>query len=371
MNKKLIFISIIIILLLVLSIIFFFGFDLTINQINSLKLRPLIDGHNKIDADRINLVFVLIDFSNESYAKDWIRKELAFENDKIVTVHPEHDWYSDKDNSWHHSPEQFILNFGLFSIEPFKSNKNKFNLWYIIVDLNNNETEYNNFLNNELFGGSVGRYLGSYTDLNFINPIIINAMPIENYVFLTQGAGLPSFFEQKEINKNYLKFGYFVDRYGIDSNGIIKVSSNEQTSYLWMHELGHSIIGLKDEYEGKSVEPYYGYPNCARDLEEAKEWWGDKVGNVDSSYYDLIEISEKFYNETKNEKNVVSVPSFEYCGEEDVRVGYIRGWCQSRSDANVIRPTNNSLMVRASNCFVFGSVNRERAEQVLNLFSGK
>ncbi|MCM8789908.1 MAG: hypothetical protein NC916_02675 [Candidatus Omnitrophica bacterium] len=45
----------------------------------------------------------------------------------------------------------------------------------------------------------------------------------------------------------------------------------------FMHELGHSL-GLRDERPSSFCPLIPGPPNCAADLETAKEWWGDLAG---------------------------------------------------------------------------------------------
>jgi len=80
------------------------------------------------------------------------------------------------------------------------------------------------------------------------------------------------------------------------------------------------------------------------------------VGEVDPFYYEY--------------RAFMAAEGFNACPEEYYRVQYVNGGCGvPTEDTEVRRPTTSSIM-RTSREAVFGSVNRRRAEQVLNLFSG-
>lgn len=92
----------------------------------------------------------------------------------------------------------------------------------------------------------------------------------------------------------------------------------------FLHELGHSL-GLRDECVdcGELCPP--GPPNCATTEEEAKNWWGDLVGNAS-------------------------------------RVHYIRGCC---GNTDYIRPTIASLMNDPDKAGDFGPVNERYLRKIL------
>jgi len=46
----------------------------------NLVCKELISNHNKLKADRINLVFVLIDFPDKDYVINWVKGNLGFDN---------------------------------------------------------------------------------------------------------------------------------------------------------------------------------------------------------------------------------------------------------------------------------------------------
>ena len=92
----------------------------------------------------------------------------------------------------------------------------------------------------------------------------------------------------------------------------------------FLHELGHSL-GLRDECVdcGELCPP--GPPNCATTEEEAKNWWGDLVGEVSNAHY-------------------------------------IRGCCGNRG---YIRPTIASLMNDPDKAEDFGPVNERYLRKIL------
>lgn len=106
--------------------------------------------------------------------------------------------------------------------------------------------------------------------------------------------------------------------------GRARYNNNRSLANGFLHEIGHSL-GLREEYiySDHILDP--GYPNCAANKEEAREWWGDLA-------------------------------------EENSRVGYIPGCC---ANMNYIRPTIASLMNDADKAKDFGPVNERYLRQVL------
>jgi len=127
------------------------------------------------------------------------------------------------------------------------------------------------------------------------------------------------------------------------------------------------LVRLPQEASGKPT--LFQFPNCAKNLTQAQDWWGDIIGQVDSTYYDLQSSADDFYQRYNTSDNIVNVRALALCNEEGLRINYTKGGCYGDSSADVIRPSEQSLM-NLMNCPVMGSVNRRRAEQVLALFSG-
>jgi hypothetical protein len=325
----------------------------------------LIKNHNELKADRINLIFVLLDFPNKEYIVEGVKENLGFDNGTQIFHIAPYDYFSEKENQWVHVNESNELFFTMFATEPLKSNKDKFNLWYYYLNTNYSESEVDNFLTKHL--DQTKQYF-SLCNMKYVTAVIIRAHPLEDEVYNRQSATLPSFFNSPEINKSSIKFGIFYDYYGLNSSGTILSSYNEKTSYLWMHESAHSFFGLTDEYTEEYENPSFGYPTCAQTLSEAKLWWGNFENQIDSNYYTLNQVADDFYNSNPQ----INIRPSILCTPEEVNIGYIYGGCRTYLDSTkVIKPNRDSFMVRASNCPIPGTVNRERMEKVLGLFSGK
>ena len=129
------------------------------------------------------------------------------------------------------------------------------------------------------------------------------------------------------------------------------------------HELGHALFGLRDEYrEPSSPVPHYGYPNCAESREQAEQWWGDRIGELDPMAERYREVVETFQPGLRDISDDLLA--------RWVAVDVHDGPCGSADDAPAsFVPTRRGLM--ANELPVLGSVNRARAEQVLGLFSGR
>lgn len=152
-----------------------------------------------------------------------------------------------------------------------------------------------------------------------------------------------------------IKSGIFMENENYQIENIIEGLNTNQAYSLLTHESGHALFGLRDEYyEGDREESIYGYPQCAHNQDEAEEWWGDLVGQIDPFYYEVAEFMDK-------EINV-----------NEIKIGFINGGCFGTpyGEEGVLRPTEKSMMKYHYDMPVFGSANRRRVEQVLDLFSG-
>ena len=85
-----------------------FTFSLEFSKINPDLCEEIIEGHNNPDANRANLVFVGYGYKNLQKSEGEVVKELG---KYVLDLKGE--------------------NQGLLSVEPFKSNKDKFNFWYV------------------------------------------------------------------------------------------------------------------------------------------------------------------------------------------------------------------------------------------------
>ncbi|MDO8741507.1 MAG: CARDB domain-containing protein [Candidatus Woesearchaeota archaeon] len=177
--------------------------------------KELILGHNNKDADRVNIVFVGSGYTNFDYFKDGITKMIDFES----------------------------TSGGLMSVEPFKSNKNKFNFWYVdeIGEWNvpRESCEHENLLYSDYFCEDDSLRLLDYCALSNKQYFgVINLGYGGGMAW--SGAGILS-LPESEGDEEY----------------------NEEVTFV--HEFGHAFGLLHDEYalyEEKIPDNYYADKNC-------------------------------------------------------------------------------------------------------------
>lgn len=155
--------------------------------------------------------------------------------------------------------------YGIFSIEPFKSHKEKFAIYY------NSYTQ------------------GTAEDLVRKCPksilFFLSDKPFRSYVLL-----------------------YVESNLGGLGAGVAYISTvKESTMSLQrtgVHEFGHAFAALTDEYEDEREGDYPSQPNCAPDKETAKEWWGDLegvgTGNLKTGYFEGCAYVEKNIRPVQN-----------------------------------------------------------------------
>ncbi|MFC1691343.1 hypothetical protein ACFL0W_04125 [Nanoarchaeota archaeon] len=230
--------------------------------LSDLNLLPLSD-QNDITEDRINLVFVTADLPEDSIDL----KNLFLE-------------YIDFDKPENIGDELFDEG-GVLTLEPFRSNEDKFNWWYIeksvpvnyVVDENKKEQtillEYN-----------TKRGVVMETKYEAIANIVPNTVIV--FLVFTDIPGVGSSYAMRGKR---VVMGINTKHYPIHSINRalneLSLGFNEQT---FIHEFSHAVGFLKDEYRyGSGDESFIPDdqedfpPNCVR-LEKAKELWGDLVG---------------------------------------------------------------------------------------------
>lgn len=137
---------------------------------------------------------------------------------------------------------------GLMSVEPFKSNKNKFNIWMIKAD---NKIKYQD--DRPVYNDAVS---------------IATQCTSADYIMVIS-------------KKSYRSYCYF----GTPCFNSVGSPLGKDKGRLILHEFGHGFAYLADEYSesGKPRRPTN--PNCAPDIETAKKWWGDLEGIEGTEYY--------------------------------------------------------------------------------------
>lgn len=159
--------------------------------LDSTKCKELIPGVNNPSELRLNLVFVIVDYDPQ------------YSNSTINSIV---DWNG--------------IGEGLFSIEPFKSNKNKFNLW---VAINKNISQEENLFLLPQEYCAVSNWFG--------------------YIFINES-------------------GRSSAGHGPSSSTLLYDQLNPGNSAVLIHETGHLIGNLHDEYlGGRQEEPMRYYHN--------------------------------------------------------------------------------------------------------------
>jgi len=163
---------------------------------------------------------------------------------------------------------------GFFSEEPFKSYESRFNIWAF------------NFI------GAPDTTMNVQSALATLHTSIIFPQADHKVFMFPKDDFRP--FAIPVLNLVYLSFPFM---------GVF----TEDLPRIIVHELGHSIGSIKDEYVEKALGDRPGRPNCARSESQARSWWG----------------------------------SYENQGEGKLKVGYYVGCSYVE---NNIRPTENSVM---------------------------
>ncbi len=310
-------------------------------QVVDVTHHELVEGHNRADAERINMVFVGSGWEDTSEMTAMATELLGLDGPVVYGE----DWKILGEDAI--PSEVWSIEFGPFAIEPIASAVDRFNFWYIDADLVN------------------PRGLFHDSDPEYGNDLV-EGMPYPHTVVVALHRQGPGVYGRSEANWTSLK--------GLDGPELppveevsfsgIYLALDHTTPQLeadtLAHEMGHAIFELRDEYYEADRNVTYGYPNCAPSQETARQWWGDLVGEVDPAVYTWIDYQQRYY---------------EYFGEEGpaslvdmVTVRPTLGGCYDGSD-DVVRPTEDSLM--NSQIPVFGAVNRRRVEAILGLFSGR
>ncbi|MCA9496752.1 MAG: hypothetical protein KC589_07420, partial [Nanoarchaeota archaeon] len=172
-------------------------------------------GHNDAGADRVNIVFVGLSYTDKN--------KFISDIEKMVDLN------------------QSLPGIGLAELEVYKNNMDKFNFWFI----------------DNIFT-PIGDPSSSCTSCS--NP--------ESNNFCTN---LPNKYVANVCDTSFRPCAYF----GGTSYNTVRYYS--QPTYSFMHEFQHQFPGLADEYtEGTSNRPRA--PNCAPDLTTAQSWWSDLEG---------------------------------------------------------------------------------------------
>lgn len=232
------------------------------------ELIEVIPGHNRVDSNRINLIFTGTGYWSTLQFVPHLPDFVDFEGDGfiasvMVTARGGGESYL----------ESAVFN-GILGEEPFRSNRNLFNFWYLdqLLDLRTplkaSEEEY------------------PTTSCREFGP---EELPFD--------CDLPNTFAINLINQECRGWGYF------GGNSFVSFVDNPSDPERdwnkgWavrtvVHELGHNIGSLRDEYteDGAGDEP--GFPNCAANEDEALSFLFENEAYRGCSYtYDNLRPTE-------------------------------------------------------------------------------
>lgn len=240
---------------------------------------------------------------------------------------------------------------GLFTLEPFKSNKDKFNFWMILA------SDYK-----EKLGEEIRACFSTASGLRTAKEVIPyeKKCPFQSdeTIALFKNAKFNAFaFTDTHImalslpcDKNQIWCIENCEDDDSTKHKMIFKENSKDFGRTFLHETGHAFANLGDEYTSQgSTRDEAPEKNCVKTLEDAKKKWGDLIGVRDVGFYTGNQ-------KLKMEKKVTFTLN-EGCG-------YI---------PENIRPTNNSMMAHAQIYWGadFGPVNERYIKQELGKFKTK
>ncbi len=234
------------------------------------ELVEIIPGHNNIESNRINLIFTGSGYGNTpEFVPEFVPHLPDF-----VDFNGD-GFYASTTVIRRGSSESYVESDffnGILGEEPFRSNSGLFNFWY-----------YDRFLT-----------LRTSPDLREEEfwSTSCNEFGHED---LAISCALPNTYLINLINEECRGFAYF----GGDSFvSFVPPDSDRDWDKGWairtiVHELGHSIGSLLDEYVEDGEGDQSGFPNCASDIEEATEFSFENEAYQGCSYiYDNLRATE-------------------------------------------------------------------------------
>lgn len=321
------------------------GIPTPLNALDA-TVEELVEGVNNPEDERINLVFLGTGFDDAEQLRSYAASLLSLDGEPIpfsFTGEPVTVEQAD------------LFEWGPFAIEPLAQNVDKFNFWYAPDQNIGSPVKVAPGLfavdefDIEAFGLGPHVVVVNLTRWHVVDG---NRATGEFPSFVTPGAQYdPTPASAIEV----VLPDYREIRFGSVYLPVFDTSSPSEARVL-AHELGHSLFGLQDEYvEADSDAARIGPPNCAIDQADAEALWGDLEGRVDPMFDRWISAMEE-----------AGLSEFVDITEADITVGFFEGGCFGPWEGTAVRPTADSLM--NNNIPVFGAVNRQRAEAVLDLW---
>ena len=308
-------------------------------QVINPMLHDLVEGHNRENASRINLVFAGSGFPDTEKLVEVASGLLSLDGPVPIDVD---GWPAGVTADEANPEDVFDLAWGPFAIEPLRSNKHLFNFWYIDDDVQDVRALFHN----------------AHPD--FSRPDELAGFSLDHVSIISIDYQTEGRYGRSEANWTSFRLSEDVPRVRDVEFAGIYLSVDGFWPYgaadTLTHELGHALFDLRDEYSESTRNVQFGYPNCADGLDQAFDWWGDDVGSVDPFVHAYIETQQRF--------GLWVPPDL----VEQITIGFELGGCYGGGD-EVVRPSSDSVM--NSETPVFGTVNRRRVEDLLALFDGR
>ena len=235
---------------------------------------------------------------------------------------------------------------GVFSLTPFKENRHKFNSWLILAP------DYPHYEEESPVKG-IGVDTLAVPD-RYYYETLVQSCERDTVIILS-----PAIFRPWA---NFPTTGISGGKIYMSLNNPIK--EPHFLGRILAHEFGHAIGGLADEYIEYGKENFaqkYDFPNCASDLETAKEKWSDLEGIRGVHYITGI----KDVPGTTYFKN--SKPTFSQLGYFPDGSDFGDGGCAYVHEN--IRPTISSIMKEDSLENDFGPINERVIDEKLSIYS--
>jgi hypothetical protein len=298
-------------------------------------LVALVEGHNDLTADRINLIFApwgwedLNDYRSVAVLfLGWDQRAQLFDDSGRPATDPALATGAE---------------LGLFGFEPFRSNRDKFNVWITeqsppgpALWLNTDEVPF------------------GLPDQSIVTLALDPDREVPG-IYSVAGQDVAFSLQQTPV------------RSGSDSvaNAMVFVRSGYPAGTMidLPHELGHALFSLADEYVGRvggdsgSARPDV-WPSCAASRETGEAWWGDLAGEYDP----MIDVWAEELEAAGFGDRVGEIDFW----RDQVRTDFIEGGCWG--DPGSFRSAEDTLM--GFNLPAFGLTNRRSAERILALWEG-
>lgn len=223
-------------------------------------LAPLVQGHNDLGADRINLIFAPWGWDDLGQFATYAASLLGFDGTAVIAG----------PDGWALPAGAIVDNpidgdLGLFGFEPFRSNRHKFNVW-----------------STEQGPAAPSDWLNTTSDPIYVpNQVIVVLAfdPAADFPGMVSHAGQDVAFRTPEDLQRTTDQPF--DNVVVVVWPFRPIGSFRVTA----HELGHAMFGLADEYLGRINADDFArnsfWPSCPNSLETAEEWWGDLIGEYD------------------------------------------------------------------------------------------